>query len=224
MTTLSPDTLSILKNFATINSNLVVKPGEPLSTISEAKNIMAIATIVEAFPQQFGIYDLTGFLSAIDLVGEPDLDFSEDSVVLSSGKSKVKYRFADESILTTPSKKINMPNADVTVEVTADSLNKIRKAGGALGHSVVSITGKDGVISLAVLDPKNPTANSFSIVIDDNNASKASFDLQFLISNLKVIAGNYVVEISSKLISHWKNQSVAVEYFIALEKTSTFEA
>jgi hypothetical protein len=224
MTKLSTDTLAILKNFSTINSNLIVKPGEPLSTISEAKNILAIATIAESFPQQFGIYDLNGFISVLDLIGEADLDFSEDSVLVSSGKSKVKYRFADESILTSPTKKINMPSTDLTVELSIDSLNKIRKAGGALGHSVVSINGADGVVSLAVIDPKNPTANTFSIVIDDANAQKETFDFQFLISNLKVLSGNYKVEISSKLISHWANQSAPVEYFIALEKTSTFDA
>jgi len=224
MTKLSTDTLSILKNFSTINSNLIVKPGEPLSTISEAKNILAIATIAESFPQQFGIYDLNGFISVLDLIGEADLDFSEDSVLVSSGKSKVKYRFADESILTSPSKKINMPSTDLSVELSVDSLNKIRKAGGALGHSVVSINGNSGVVSLSVIDPKNPTANTFSIVIDDDNAQKESFDFQFLISNLKVLSGNYKVDISSKLISHWTNQSAPIEYFIALEKTSTFNA
>ena len=224
MTKLSTDTLAILKNFSTINSNLIVKPGEPLSTISEAKNILAIATIAESFPQQFGIYDLNGFISVLDLIGEAELDFSEDSVVVSSGKSKVKYRFADESILTSPTKKINMPSTDISIEFSADNMNKIRKAGGALGHSVVSINGSNGVVSLSVIDPKNPTANTFSIVIDDNNAQKETFDLQFLISNLKVLSGNYKVDISSKLISHWVNQSAPIEYFIAVEKTSTFNS
>ena len=51
---LSDDTLNVLKNFATINPNLVLKPGQRVSTISEAKTIMASAEIVEDFPQEFG--------------------------------------------------------------------------------------------------------------------------------------------------------------------------
>ena len=54
MIKLSTQTLDILKNFSGINSNLVVKAGEPLSTISEAKNIMAIANISESFETGFG--------------------------------------------------------------------------------------------------------------------------------------------------------------------------
>ena len=38
---LSEDTLNVLKNFATINPNLVLKPGQRLSTRAEAKTIMA---------------------------------------------------------------------------------------------------------------------------------------------------------------------------------------
>ena len=37
---ISEETLDVLKNFASINPNIVIKPGQQLKTISEAKNIM----------------------------------------------------------------------------------------------------------------------------------------------------------------------------------------
>jgi hypothetical protein len=43
-----------------------------------------------------------------------------------------------------------------------------------------------------------------------------------VIGNLKMLPGDYTVSISSKLISHFKNANLPVEYWIALEKTSTF--
>jgi hypothetical protein len=43
-----------------------------------------------------------------------------------------------------------------------------------------------------------------------------------VIGNLKMLPGDYTVSISSKLISHFKNTNLPVEYWIALEKTSTF--
>jgi len=224
MTKLSTQTLDILKNFASINSNLIVKSGEALSTISEAKNIMATADISETFESTFGIYDLNEFISMFSLMIDPDLDFTADSVVFKSGRTKASYRFADQSILTTPKSKINMPSADVTVTLGSDLLGQIRKAAGVLGHTIVSIGGEDGVITLSVVDPKNSTANSFSVVLDDANANTSSFDLQFLIANLKVIPGDYQVQISSKLISHWTNTSAPVNYYIALEKTSSYNA
>jgi DNA polymerase III sliding clamp (beta) subunit (PCNA family) len=222
MTKLSSQTIDILKNFSGINSNLVVKAGEPLSTISEAKNIMAIADITEQFSADFGIYDLNEFISMFSLLQDPDLEFTNDSVQFKSGRTRASYRFADQSILTSPKNKINMPQSDLTVHITSELLTQVRKAAGVLGHSIVSLKGEDGTVTLSVVDPKNSSANTFSVVLDENNSQHGSFDLQFLINNLKVLPGDYVVNISSKLISHWKNENTPVQYYIALEKTSTF--
>jgi hypothetical protein len=222
MTKLSSQTIDILKNFSGINSNLVVKAGEPLSTISEAKNIMAIADITEQFSADFGIYDLNEFISMFSLLQDPDLEFTNDSVQFKSGRTRASYRFADQSILTSPKNKINMPQSDLTVNITSELLTQVRKAAGVLGHSIVSLKGESGTVTLSVVDPKNSSANTFSVVLDENNSQHGSFDLQFLINNLKVLPGDYVVNISSKLISHWKNETIPVQYYIALEKTSTF--
>lgn len=224
MTNLSTETLDILKNFASINPNLVVKAGEPLSTIAEAKNVFAKATIADPFKSDFGIYDLNEFINVVNLVGDPTLEFKDDSVLLKNGRSKASYRFADSEILTAPTSQINMPDAEVSVTVTADQLAQVRKAAAVLGHSVVSIVGKEGIISLSVTDNKNSSANTFDMVIDENNSCTAEFDFQFLISNIRVINGDYNVDVSSKFISRWENTAAPIEYYIALEKSSTFTA
>lgn len=115
-----------------------------------------------------------------------------------------------------------MPSTDLVVKISADLLTQIRKAAGVLGHSIISIQGDDGTIVLNVVDPKNSAANTFSVILDENNPQTRSFDLQFLIANLKVLSGDYEVNVSSKLVSHWKHESLPVQYYIALEKTSTF--
>ena len=61
---LSNETVSVLKNFSTINQNLVIKSGDSISTISAQKNIVAKATVKETFPKDFAIYDLNEFLAA----------------------------------------------------------------------------------------------------------------------------------------------------------------
>ena len=48
---LSEHTQSVLKNFATINQNLVIKQGKNLSTMSAMKNIIASATSQEPIHQ-----------------------------------------------------------------------------------------------------------------------------------------------------------------------------
>ena len=149
---LSEKTLTILKNYAGINSNIVIDSGNDLKTISEAKNVMSSATVVENFPQSFGIYDLNEFLGVLSLVDTPNLTFNESHVLIadSSGRSKVKYFFSDPDMLTKPSKMVNMPVADVNFTLDADTLGRIKRAATALGHSEVSITGVDNVLSLSL--------------------------------------------------------------------------
>lgn len=221
---ISKETLEVLKNFSAINPNLVVNEGSKLSTIAEAKNIMASTIVTETFPKGFGIYDLNEFLSAHSLIEDADLEFGDDSVVMKSPVSSITYRYADKSILTAPEKGVNMPESEVNITITEDLISQIRKAGGALGHPVVSITasGGDDNIYFEVKDPNNSSANTFQIKTGDYSGN-AAFDFQFLIANLKLIPGDYKVSVSSKLISHWNRiNNNSVEYWIALEKNSTF--
>ena len=124
---ISNDTLSVLRNFSSINPNVVLKPGQEVKTISEAKNILAVAEISEDFPTEMGIYDLNEFLSVVNLVNDPQLSFGDNHVDVVGGNSKVKYFFSDSSILTTPQKDITMPDCEVTVSFTDDILSQIRK-------------------------------------------------------------------------------------------------
>ncbi len=227
---LSEDTLNVLKNFATINPNLVLKPGQRLSTISEAKTIMAKAEIVEDFPQEFGIYDLNEFLSVYGLIENPQLNFEEKSVLISntvggnhvSNQQKINYFYAEKDILTTPQKDISMPTAEVGINITEDVMNQIRKAAAVLGHTELTLSGDNGVITASVADSRDATSNSFSVEVDKENSCKNDFNFVISIPNLKLLPGDYFVSISSKLISNWVNSNYPIEYFIALEKNSEF--
>ena len=154
-----------------------------------------------------------------------EFEFGEDSVVIKSPTASITYRYADTSILTAPQKEVTMPDADVNVDLSADDIAHIRRAGGALGHSVVSIVSKEGddKVFLQVKDPNNSSANVFELEVGSAYSTTVDFDLQFLISNLTLIPGDYKVSVSSKLISHWECiNNNSVEYWIALEKSSTF--
>ena len=221
---LSDNTLSVLKNYSGINQNLLIQSGNIIKTISEARNVLAAAVVDETFPQDFGIYDLNEFIGVLGLVDTPRLKFEDEYVIVgdSSGRSRVKYFFSAEETLTAPSKDITMPEADVKFVLTQDTLNKVKKAASALGHSEVSITGNNGILSLSVVDPQNSTSNTFSIDIDGEFKDDVTFNFIINIGNLKILPGDYEVELSSKLITQFKNKEVNVTYWIALEKTSTF--
>lgn len=219
---ISSETINILKNFSNINANLVFKPGQSLSTISEAKTIMAKATISEDFVQEFGVYDLSEFLSVMNLVDSPVLNFDDKSVLISdhTGGTKVRYYYSELDILTQPTKDITMPECEVNFNLTAENLDKIKKAAAVLGHAELMFSCEGGNITAKVFDEKDATANTFDITLD--TTSTEIFKYVFSISNLKMLHGDYNVSISSKLISNWKNTNIPVEYFIALEKSSKY--
>jgi len=222
MLKLSKFSVDVLKNFASINPNLVVKEGSTFSTISEAKNIMATVTVPEKFSRTFGVYDLNEFIAALSLLDDPSIDLLEDSAILSTDTTTIKYRFANPTVLTTPQKEVKMPSTDVTVKLTSDLLGKVRKAASVLGHSVVALKGSaSGSLSLSVLDPKDTSANTYMIALSERHALEKDFSLEFLIDNLKLLSGDYTVALSSKLISEWTHLDFTIKYFIALEKTST---
>ena len=221
---LSDRTLNVLKNFSGINQNLIIRSGNTIRTISEARNVLGTAIVDEQFPRDFGIYDLNEFIGVLGLVDTPRLKFRDEYVTVgdSVGRSKVKYFFSAEDTLTTSKKDITMPDPDVSFVLTNDTLNKLKRAASTLGHNEVSITGKDGVLSLSVVDSQNSTSNTFSIDVDGEFKPDVNFNFIISIGNLKILPGDYEVQISSKLITQFKNKEVNVTYWIALEKSSTF--
>jgi|TARA_R100000329_G_scaffold149323_2_gene139787 hypothetical protein len=221
---LSEDTLNVLKNFSGINPNMMIRSGNTIKTISEARTVLSRATVSEEFPVDFGIYDMNEFMGVLQLVDTPKLKFEDDYVVVndSTGRSKVKYFYSSEDTLTTPQKDITMPEANVKFTLDNETLNRLKRAASTLGHSEISISGKDGVLSLSVVDSQNMTSNVFSIDVDGEFESDAVFNFILSTNNLKILPGDYEVSISSKLISQFSHTSLDVKYWIALEKTSTF--
>ena len=91
---LSEHTISVLKNFASINQNLVIKQGKTLTTMSAMKNIIAKAEVEEDFAKEIAIYDLNEFLAALSLFKSPILDFQDNHVLITeenNTKNSLKY-------------------------------------------------------------------------------------------------------------------------------------
>ena len=221
---LTDNTMAVLKNFASIQPNVVLHEGNVIKTIAEAKNVMAVATLDQTFDKSLGIYNLDEFLSVLGLVDDPDLAFHDDFVtVQGNGRSQVKYFYSDPSILTSPAKDIPMPDAEVKFELDEATLSKVRRAASALGHEKMTITASDGGILLTVVDNTDNTSNAFDIVVPGVCESE-DFTFVMNIANLKLIAGAYDVEVSSRLISKFTNNTTDVVYYIALEKSSTYGA
>ena len=219
---LSDSTLSLLKNFSTINQSILFKQGTKLRTISVMKNILAEATVSEEIPKDFGIYDLNQFLNGLSLHNSPELDFDNDNhVVIKEGKSRSKYFFADPQVIVTPpEKEMNLPSEDVTFDLSTEQLDKLLKAAAIYQLPDLAVVGANGVVKIVVRDKKNDTSNDFAITVGETDKQ---FSFNFKVENIKILPGNYEVVVSSKLLSRFRSKNQDLTYFIALEPDSTFE-
>jgi len=215
---LSKETVGLIKNFAGINSNLLLKSGNKLATISAQKNVMADAVVTETFPD-FGIYDLNEFLGAMSLFEDPELTFSDKWVTIEQGGSSIKYFAADASVLTAPQKAITFPDPEIEFNMSATMLSMIQRTASVLRSSDVSIVGDGSTMSVVVGDKKNATGNSYNATV---GASEKKFKVNLKVENLKMIPGDYAVSVSSKKISRFKGAGDLV-YYVAVEADSTFE-
>ena len=219
---LSDKTLTLLKNFSSINQSILFKKGSSLKTISVMKNILAEATIEEDLPTDFGIYDLNQFLNGLGLHHDPDLDFeNQGHVVIREGRSRTKYFFADPQVIVTPpDKEITLPTEDVSFELSTSHLDKLLKAAAIYQLTDLAVVGGDGVVKIVVRDKKNDTSNDFSIVVGE---TESTFSFNFKVENIKILPGTYDVVVSQKLLSRFTCRDYDLTYYIALEPDSTFE-
>jgi len=213
---LSTDTREVLKNYSTINSNLLVNSGNQIATMSQMKNIVSKAVLPDTFETEFAIYDLNEFLSAMSLFDDPELDFGDSSVRISQGGQSLNYFYSDPTVVTTPKSDITMPDPDATFTLKQSVFNQVLKASAVLGvPDMVLDVNETGGMNLRVSDRKNDTSNSFSVEVGDGGTPNQKFF--FKVENLKLLSGDYEVLVSSKGISKFKNVNKDVEYFIALE-------
>ena len=219
---LDKQTISILKNFQTINANLLIKPGSELTVVSSMRNILAKATVKEEFDTEFGIYDLNNFLGVISMLNKPELKLEEKlaNITEENVKGGFKYWAAAKETLSVHDKPINMPEADVDFQIKESELKKLKDAAAILGAPDLAIVGeKGGDVVLKVCDKKNNTSNTFDIVVGEN--ATADYTFYCKVENMKMIEGDYDVKLSQKFISHFQNTKLPIQYWIALEPDST---
>jgi hypothetical protein len=216
-----------LKNFGSINQGIFFKQGKTLKTVSSHKNILAEVTIKEEIPADFGVYDLNNFLSVVSLhKDDPSFEFDEKHVVIvgNKGRSKIKYRFCEPTmIVTPPEKQFVMPDAEVNFTFTSEDFDWVLRAASVLSSPHIAIESDGKKISIVTLDLQNDSAHTEALEIAEGNGNK--FKMIFKTENLtKVMPGSYEIAISSKGVSHFKNKNVPLQYYISTEAGSKFEA
>lgn len=219
---LSKNTLSILKNFASINPSMFLRQGNILTTKSVNNVIYAEATIDDVIDSDIGIYDVSEFLSTLGLFND-DFEIvagvADQEIKIQDKRSSVKYSLVDPSVIVFPAKTVAFPVADVHFTLRSEDMTQIMKAASTLGLPEIMITNTNGKIVIKAVNSKDDTANSYALEVGDYDGTN-DFEFFILVENMKMVKGDYKVMIAK--IGAVQFEGVSSKYIIALESNSTF--
>lgn len=217
---ISQETLSILKNFSTINQNLLIKKGSSLRTLSSMKDLLGEATITETFERDVPIYDLSQFLNCLSLIPGAEVNLLDDYIEITDGSNSINYRYADPSVIQTPpEKELSLPSEDVCFVLKQEDLETLKKAAAVLQIPDVSLRGDGETIKLVVSDKKNSGSNSYQIEVGETDIN---FEFVFKVESLRIISGDYDVVVSKQMLSRFQHRSSNIVYYIAVDPTNSF--
>lgn len=216
---ISKQTLDLLKNYSHINSNILIREGNTISTISVGNNILSRSTVEETFPVEFAIYDLNSLLSLLTLSEDQEIDFGEHSLTVSKDGGTFQYFYADPSIIVAP------PNKEIVVDpffeftLSGPEISMLQKASSITGATTLSFIGDGENAVLVVNDPKNSGSNSYRKTLGE---SDQVFNCRMSMDNFKILNDTYTVSISKKKLIHFNsNTRTNLQYWISLDKEST---
>lgn len=214
---LSENTLTILKNFATINTGIVFRPGHTLKTMAADLSVLAEAEVDEEFPIEFGIYDLNQFLGNITTMSDPELEFGAKSVNIKDSMFSLDYRYCPSNLITAPpeDKKLSLEDPDVTLDLTADQMTKILRLASMNTLPHVTIQGKDGVLTILAQDKANDGKNVVRANLGDWQGKDIT--ATFKTDLLGIIPEDYAVEIKLEKFARFTSKTSKLTYFISLE-------
>lgn len=218
---LSTETLSVLKNFSAINQGIEFKKGNKLTTISAGKSVLAQAILKDDFPEDFCVYDLNQFLSVYSLFKDAtELEFDSANVIFNGGRRKTKFRkAAKEMIVTPPNKEIKLDEVDCSFTLTTEDYADIMKASSVLSSPNISVQSDGESVELVAYDAKDDAQHTNSINVGVGNGK--SYKIVFKTENIKMVPGEYEVQISFKGFAHFKNTKDDIQYWVAFEKNES---
>lgn len=194
---LTPVSKTILDNFASINPNLYVQPGNLIKVKSPVAELVAEAELDISFPKEFGIFDMNKFLSVVNLVDNAELNFLDKSVEVFNDTSSVRYTYADKAALNIFEGEVQIPEPTVKFTLKKAELEKLIKAANLLSHQEISFTNEGGVL-VAMVDTvspmnKNVATNAFKMGLDVPVPVDSDFRYVVKLSHLVMLPGDYEV-------------------------------
>ena len=213
---LSDFTLTVLKNFASVNSGVVLQPGNVQKTMSPEKSILVEAELDDSIPSKFGIYDLNQFLGNVTTLSSPELEFGEKSVSMKDDVFTLFYlSCSPELIVTPPDKALVLNDPDVSFDLSNATMSKILRLASMNNLPHVSVIGESGELKLQAHEKTNPSSNHASTKLGDHSGD--DFTATFKAENLKIIPDDYRVDVKKGAFAKFTSKTRKLTYVLAME-------
>jgi len=213
------ETFDVLKNFSTINPSVYVESGSLIQTTSPYNNVFAFVEVDEFFDKPFGIYELSRFLNIVSMMPDPEFDFGDKSVEISSGKHSVNYQYADKSMII--HKKVDPTNVtsfsgSLNFAMTKNDVVVLRKAAALLDMPEVQFECADGKIIARAIDMDNGTIDDWTTVITTTDQENSG-PITFSFDSLKLMDGDYDVCLDpNSPFGVFKTKQIPVTYAVSV--------
>src|SRR6266699_998129 len=202
----SKETLNFISNFANINPSMLFKPGNVLYTISEIGDVMAAAEIEEEIPCEFGVHDLSKFLSVLSTFDNPELRFADNYIVIGENQEtslssrKYKYRYCAPNMIKFPTKThYNIENPIASFNIQEKTLKDLVKTVSISGHPEIAFVGYNNVLTVQAYDDKDANPDSYKEVLSTD--IKNEFKVRLKLSKINVLFNklDYSVTLSENI-------------------------
>ena len=218
---ISPETQSILKNFAGINKGILFVPGTVLRTRTDS--VFAEARVTEEFPAEKSIFDLANFLNVLGLFDNPELEFEDGALRISesNGSAETLYGYAGAATVTLPFPKKMRPVPEKVIEfnLSEEQWTKMQKASSVFQKTEYKIVSDGKTVRMSTANHKNDKGNSFSIVLDAQ-ANGIKCKMIYSKEHLNLMKGGYT-GIVTPTYTLFKHTSIDLTYYIGVEPTAS---
>lgn len=227
---LSNETIAILKHAAGINPGIILDENSNIIfSMHESKTTRMQATVTETFPVQIALINLNQFLNSLSLFQDPELEFNQDSVVISGNNGqKIQYYYSDPAVIQQSNKQLK---ADIDYEfefnISKEDLAQLNKASSIIGVDDICVYNDGTDIYISAMDKRRQAGNHFDLAVGtDTSLEGKHFKIFFRKTNLKLTSNDYHVKVSSKGLSTWIAEDAQVPsliFYCAVEKDSEYE-
>lgn len=217
---LSKQTIHILNSFSALSDQMVFHKGKT-QRVSVKGPRMVEAEIEENIPLDFGIYQLKNFLQTLSLFDDPNIEFGENSLILSEGSQKLEYFYSEIALIKEEipiEKKLKPKNIEVDFIIDIATLAKFKKAANILGMEYVLFSGDGSRVTMAIKNINTSSiSNSYVLDIADTNHK---FNLIVDLSKWIMVDGDYRIQLSSSRQMLFHHQNIPLLYFFTAEMKS----